>query len=150
MDVPVALLEARRAQVQVVQQRGTVLSWDPLLGECGQPGLGLGDEVLHRFMRLVRVGALEAAKVGVQAVQDVLDLRSTLHEHPKAMDESNAKRQPKPPARWSKRCAETIRHLGKWMGQQGRNVLGEFLQGAAYKLGSGAVTLLILWWETRH
>lgn len=25
-----------------------------------------------------------------------------------------------------------------------------FLQGAAYKLGSGAVTLLILWWETRH
>ncbi|MFI9772454.1 hypothetical protein ACIHJG_37230 [Streptomyces sp. NPDC052415] len=66
------------------------------------------------------------------------------------MDEPNAKRQPKHPARWSKRCTESIRHLGKWMGQQGRNVPGEFLQGAAYKLGSGAVTLLILWWETRH
>ncbi|MEH0441865.1 hypothetical protein QBA74_41375 [Streptomyces scabiei] len=25
-----------------------------------------------------------------------------------------------------------------------------FLRGAAYKLGSGAVTLLILWWETRR
>lgn len=66
------------------------------------------------------------------------------------MDESNAKRQPKHLSRWGKRCAEAIRHLGKWMGQQGRNVPGEFLQGAAYKLGSGAVTLLILWWETRH
>ncbi|MGW2051920.1 hypothetical protein ACWCPF_43400 [Streptomyces sp. NPDC001858] len=66
------------------------------------------------------------------------------------MDESNAKRQPKHPSRWDRRCIETVRHLGKWAVQQGRNVPGEFLQGAAYKLGSGAVTLLILWWETRH
>jgi hypothetical protein len=34
--------------------------------------------------------------------------------------------------------------------QQGRYIPGEFLQGAAYKLGSGAVSLLILWWETRR
>jgi hypothetical protein len=34
--------------------------------------------------------------------------------------------------------------------QQGQNVSGEFLKGVAYKLGSGAVTLIILWWETRH
>ncbi|PZG97348.1 hypothetical protein C1I97_25495, partial [Streptomyces sp. NTH33] len=32
----------------------------------------------------------------------------------------------------------------------GGSFTGQFLQGAAYKLGSGAVTLLILWWETRH
>ncbi|MGP3938527.1 hypothetical protein [Streptomyces sp. 6N106] len=67
------------------------------------------------------------------------------------MEESNAKRQPKHPPRWTIRLrAETIRHLRKWMHQQGSNVPGEFLQGAAYRLGSGAVTLLILWWETRH
>ncbi|MDX3698054.1 hypothetical protein PV726_49565 [Streptomyces europaeiscabiei] len=66
------------------------------------------------------------------------------------MEESNAKRQPKHPSRWARRRAETIRHLRKWIGQQGRNVPSEFLQGAAYKLGSGAVTLLILWWETRR
>ncbi|MEU0343943.1 hypothetical protein ABZ092_34610 [Streptomyces bobili] len=34
---------------------------------------------------------------------------------------------------------------GPWTG-----VHHHFLQGVAYKLGSGAVTLLILWWETRH
>ncbi|MET9078618.1 hypothetical protein ABZX95_42330 [Streptomyces sp. NPDC004232] len=65
-------------------------------------------------------------------------------------DESNAKRQPRHPSRWVRRRAETIRHLRKWIRQQGRNVPGEFMQGAAYKLGSGAVTLLILWWETRR
>ncbi|MFF4355183.1 hypothetical protein [Streptomyces sp. NPDC001530] len=66
------------------------------------------------------------------------------------MEESNAKRQPKHPPRRDRRRAETIRHLRKWIGQQGRSAPGEFLHGASYKLGSGAVTLLILWWETRH
>ena len=56
------------------------------------------------------------------------------------MDESNAKRQSKHLSRWDRRCIETVRHLGKWAVQHGRNVPGEFLQGAAYKLGSGAVT----------
>ncbi|MFP8887842.1 hypothetical protein [Streptomyces mangrovi] len=41
-------------------------------------------------------------------------------------------------------------HLRKWRGGHGHGVHHHFLQGAAYKLGSGAVTLLILWWETRH
>ncbi|MEU0413561.1 hypothetical protein ABZ307_38020 [Streptomyces griseorubiginosus] len=66
------------------------------------------------------------------------------------MDESNVKRQPKHPSRWRRAGIETARHLGKWVVRQGRNVPGEFLQGAAYRLGSGAVTLIILWWETRH
>jgi hypothetical protein len=64
--------------------------------------------------------------------------------------EDNAKRQPKHPFRWIRRHAETIRHLRKWISQQGQNVPREFLHGAASKLGSGAVTLLILWWETRR
>ncbi|MGW1328307.1 hypothetical protein ACWD64_37985 [Streptomyces antibioticus] len=41
-------------------------------------------------------------------------------------------------------------HLRKWGGGGGHGVHHHFLQGMAYKLGSGAVTLLILWWETRH
>ncbi|MFI1169277.1 hypothetical protein ACH4UM_38400 [Streptomyces sp. NPDC020801] len=65
-------------------------------------------------------------------------------------DESNEKRPPKHPFRWVRRHAETIRHLRKWIGQLGGNIPGEFLQGAAYKLGSGAVSLIIIWWETRH
>ncbi|MFJ4152781.1 hypothetical protein ACIP10_35130 [Streptomyces galbus] len=44
----------------------------------------------------------------------------------------------------------TIRVVRKWVAAQGRNVPGEFVRGAAYKLGSGAVTVLIVWWETHH
>ena len=64
--------------------------------------------------------------------------------------ESNAKQPPKHPFRWIRRKVETIRHLQKWVRWQGRDVPGEFLRGAANKLGSGTVTLLILWWETRR
>lgn len=66
------------------------------------------------------------------------------------MEESNAKRQPKHPSHRDRQRGEAIRHLRERIGRQGRNVPREFLQGAAYKLGSGTVTLLILWWETRH
>ncbi|MFJ3198616.1 hypothetical protein ACIPJQ_39010 [Streptomyces griseoviridis] len=41
-------------------------------------------------------------------------------------------------------------HLRKWSGSGERGVHRHFLNGAAQKLGSGAVTLLILWWETRR
>ncbi|MEU6482013.1 hypothetical protein ABZ858_35095 [Streptomyces sp. NPDC047017] len=41
-------------------------------------------------------------------------------------------------------------HLRKWSGGRGHGVHHHFLHGAAYKLGSGTVTLLILWWETRY
>ncbi|MFD5661423.1 hypothetical protein [Streptomyces hirsutus] len=63
--------------------------------------------------------------------------------------DDNAKPQPKHPPHRGGRRIRTIRHLHKWMSQQGRNIPGQFLQGAAYKLGSGAVTLIILWWQTR-
>ncbi|MFD8813848.1 hypothetical protein ACFV23_20720 [Streptomyces sp. NPDC059627] len=66
------------------------------------------------------------------------------------MDESNAKDQPEHPSRRDRPCSAIIRHLRKGISREGRNVSGEFLKGAAYKLGSGAVTLIIIWWETRH
>ncbi|WP_290014442.1 hypothetical protein [Streptomyces sp. ZSW22] len=66
------------------------------------------------------------------------------------MDDSSAKRQRKHPRRRDRHQAATATHLRKWARQQGRNLTGEFLQGVAYKLGSGAVTLLFLWWQARH
>lgn len=66
------------------------------------------------------------------------------------MDESSAKREPQHPFHWIRGKAVTFRHLRKWVRWQGRNVPGEFLRGAANKLGSGTVTLLIVWWESRR
>jgi hypothetical protein len=63
------------------------------------------------------------------------------------MEESSAKPQPRHPFRRSGRRTKTLR---AWMSRQGRSLPGQFLQGAASKLGSGAVTLIILWWQTRH
>lgn len=66
------------------------------------------------------------------------------------MDDSSAKRWRKHPRRPDRHLAESATHLRKWVRHQGRNLPGEFLQGMAYKLGSGAVTLLLLWWQARH
>jgi hypothetical protein len=66
------------------------------------------------------------------------------------MEDSSAKRRHKHPRRQARRLAATATHLRNWARRQGQNLPGEFLQGVAYKLGSGAVTLLILWWETRR
>jgi hypothetical protein len=41
-------------------------------------------------------------------------------------------------------------HLRKWQQRQGRIVSGQILRGASYSLGSGAVSLIIIWFETRH
>ncbi|MFG2794057.1 hypothetical protein [Streptomyces sp. NPDC048419] len=65
------------------------------------------------------------------------------------MDKTNAGRRPRHPLRWIGQHPHT-RHAREWARRQGRDVSGEFLRGAAYKLGSGAVTLIILWWETWH
>ena len=66
------------------------------------------------------------------------------------MKESNAKPQPKHPFRCGGHRAKTIGHLRAWMNRQGRSLPGQFLQGAAYRLGGGAVPLIILWWQTRY
>ncbi|MFD4605970.1 hypothetical protein ACFWPQ_49200 [Streptomyces sp. NPDC058464] len=66
------------------------------------------------------------------------------------MDESNAREHPVHPTQWGRIRSAITHHLQKVIRGQGRNVSGEFLKGAAYKLGSGAVTLIIIWWETRR
>ena len=52
-------------------------------------------------------------------------------------------------------CRDTrpgrIRHyLRERLARQGRIVYRQVLRGAAYSLGSGAVSVLILWFEARH
>ncbi|MFG2858106.1 hypothetical protein ACGFZ9_47350 [Streptomyces mirabilis] len=66
------------------------------------------------------------------------------------MGESNAKRQPRHPSRRTELRADFIRYLRKSVHRPIADLTGEFLRGAVYKLGSGAVTLIILWWETRR
>ncbi|MFF7888691.1 hypothetical protein ACH40F_47890 [Streptomyces sp. NPDC020794] len=66
------------------------------------------------------------------------------------MEESSAKRWARRLARVGRWRKSTICHLRKWTDKHGQDVQRQFLQGAASKLGSGAVTLIILWWETRR
>ncbi|MFE9334822.1 hypothetical protein [Streptomyces sp. NPDC006925] len=51
-------------------------------------------------------------------------------------------------ARLSWWIRSTVARLVEWTSR--RELHTQFAHGAAQKLGSGAVTVLILWWETRH
>ncbi len=66
------------------------------------------------------------------------------------MPEPNLNPQPKHPHLAGKMLSSIRIHLQKRGGRRGYGVRHHFMQGVAYKLGSGAVTLLILWWEARH
>ncbi|MEU5256299.1 hypothetical protein [Streptomyces longwoodensis] len=44
----------------------------------------------------------------------------------------------------------TVRYLREWPARHGRTVHNQVIRGASYKLGSGAVTLIILWLEARR
>ncbi|MCX5559492.1 hypothetical protein [Streptomyces sp. NBC_00038] len=66
------------------------------------------------------------------------------------MEESNAKRWARNLARVDRWRKNTTCHLQKWADLHGQDAQRQFVQGAASRLGSGAVTLLILWWETRR
>ncbi|KNE83366.1 hypothetical protein AB0B04_19500 [Streptomyces xinghaiensis] len=56
--------------------------------------------------------------------------------------------------------SEQPRRIGKWLasfcmtprkgGFGEYRIFHHFVHGVAFKLGSGAVTLVVLWWETRH
>lgn len=48
------------------------------------------------------------------------------------------------------RLRRIARYLRELFARQGRIVYRQALRGAAYSLGSGAVSLLILWFEARH
>lgn len=61
------------------------------------------------------------------------------------MKESN--KDDLPGDRWMPRMAH---HLREFWARQGRIVSGQMLRGASYGLGSGAVSLLVVWFEARH
>lgn len=52
-----------------------------------------------------------------------------------------------PVDRW---MARAVRYLREWLRRHGRTVHNQMIRGASYSLGSGAVSLIILWFETRH
>ncbi|MFJ4152768.1 hypothetical protein ACIP10_35065 [Streptomyces galbus] len=43
-----------------------------------------------------------------------------------------------------------VRYLREWPARHGRTVHNQVIRGASYSLGSGAVSLLIVWFETRR
>ncbi|MGW1801558.1 hypothetical protein ACWCQN_37985 [Streptomyces sp. NPDC001984] len=43
-----------------------------------------------------------------------------------------------------------MRYLRQWAARHGRTVQDQLIRGAAYGVGSGAVSLLVLWVQTRH
>jgi hypothetical protein len=49
--------------------------------------------------------------------------------------------------RW---LCRTVRHLRERFARQGRVVYGQALRGAAYSVGSGAVSVIVLWFEARR
>jgi hypothetical protein len=49
----------------------------------------------------------------------------------------------------SRRC-RIRRHLRKWASRNRQTVHDQILRGVSYGIGSGAVSLLVLWYETRR
>lgn len=49
--------------------------------------------------------------------------------------------------RWMVRVA---RYLREWPVRHGRTVHKQMIRGASYSLGSGAVSLIIIWFEARR
>lgn len=43
-----------------------------------------------------------------------------------------------------------VRYLMEWPHRRGRMVRHQIIRGASYGVGSGAVSLLVIWYETRR
>ncbi|MEU5256282.1 hypothetical protein [Streptomyces longwoodensis] len=56
----------------------------------------------------------------------------------------------KEPGSVDSHMARAVRYLREWPARHGRTVHNQVIRGASYKLGSGAVTLIILWIEARR
>ncbi len=48
------------------------------------------------------------------------------------------------------RLHRMLRDLRERFARPGRIVYGQVMRGAAYGVGSGAVSLLIMWWQNHH
>lgn len=49
--------------------------------------------------------------------------------------------------RW---MARAVHYLREWPRRHGRTVHNQMIRGASYGVGSGAVSLIIMWWQSRH
>ncbi|MFE8965067.1 hypothetical protein [Streptomyces iakyrus] len=43
-----------------------------------------------------------------------------------------------------------VRYLRQWPAQHGRTIHDQMLRGVSYGVGSGAVSLLMLWFQSRY
>lgn len=48
------------------------------------------------------------------------------------------------------RLRRAARYLREWRARHGRSVKHQMIRGASYGVGSGAVSLLVVWFEARH
>jgi len=48
------------------------------------------------------------------------------------------------------RLRRVARYLREWRESQGRTVRDQMIRGVSYGVGSGAVSLLVVWFEARH
>lgn len=49
-----------------------------------------------------------------------------------------------------RRLPRAVRYLREWPRRHGRTVHDQVLRGVSYGVGSGAVSLLVIWYETRR
>jgi hypothetical protein len=49
--------------------------------------------------------------------------------------------------RW---MARAVRYLREWPARHGRTVHNQMIRGVSYSLGSGAVSLLVIWFQSRQ
>lgn len=65
--------------------------------------------------------------------------------------ERNTVQQPnKEPGRVDRWMVRAVRYLREWRRRHGRTVHNQMIRGASYTVGSGAVSLIIVWWQNRH
>jgi hypothetical protein len=46
--------------------------------------------------------------------------------------------------------ARGTRYLREWPRRHGRTVHDQMVRGVSYGVGSGAVSVLVVWWQSRH
>lgn len=56
----------------------------------------------------------------------------------------------KEPGGVDRRLPRVVHYLREWPRQHGRTVHDQVLRGVSYGVGSGAVSLLVVWYETRR
>lgn len=49
--------------------------------------------------------------------------------------------------RW---MARAVRYLREWPARHGRTVHNQMIRGVSYGVGSGAVSLLVIWFQSRQ